>query len=373
METEYDYLVVGSGLYGAVFAHEMAKRGRRVLVLEKRPVIGGNIRTEEREGISVHCYGPHIFHTDKREVWDYVNRLTPFEPFVYSPLANFHGELYSLPFNMRTFYALFGTRTPEETQAKLDAERAPYAELEPANLEEQALKLVGPTVYQKLIQGYTEKQWGRACRDLPAFIIRRLPVRMRYDGNYFNDRFQGIPEKGYTALIEALLSGIEVRTGVDFLEQRERWMGMAGRVLYTGRIDAYYGECYGALDFRSLRFETELLEQENYQGIAVMNFTAKEVPYTRITEHKHFLPHREPVPVTIISREYPAPFTAGSEPYYPVNDAENGALYAKYAERAKAEPKVFFGGRLGLYRYYNMDQIIELALEAARIEGDKEQ
>ena len=365
-EPSYDYLVVGSGLFGAVFAHEMKARGKRVLVLERRDCIGGNCATTRREGIDVHVYGPHIFHTDKRTTWDYVNALTPFRPFVYSPVASYHGELYSLPFNLRTFYALWGVRTPEEAAAKLAEQRAEYADIEQQNLEEQALSLVGRDIYEKLIQGYTEKQWGRPCTELPAFIIRRLPVRLTFDANYFNDRFQGIPEQGYTALIEALLDGIEVRTGTDFLADRAAWEAQAAKVVYTGRVDAYFGERLGALEYRSLRFEHETLEQENYQGIPVMNYTSKDEPFTRIIEHKHFL--KQESPVTIVSREHPDAWSLGKEPYYPVNDAKNNALYERYAELAAAERHVLFGGRLGTYRYYNMDQVIEQALAAAKKE-----
>ena len=362
----YDYLVVGSGLFGSVFAHELRARGRRVLVVEQRPQVGGNVYTERRDGVTVHVYGPHIFHTSRQEVWEYVNRLLFFKPVCYSPIARYGDEVYSLPFSMYTFQALWGVRTPAEAAARLAEERAAYAEVVPGNLEEQALKLVGRTVYEKLIKGYTEKQWGRPCDELPPFIIRRLPVRLTYNNSYFNDTWQGIPCDGYTALIERLLDGVEVRTGVDFLAQRGEFSGMASKVLFTGRIDAYYDACFGALEYRSLRFETEVLPIENYQGTAVVNYTAGNVPYTRVTEHKHFL--GEVSPATVVTHEYPMAWRSGAEPYYPVNDAHNDALYGRYAARAAAEPGVIFGGRLGMYRYYNMDEIVAQALELVQRE-----
>ena len=371
MEKTYDYIVVGSGLFGSVFAREMRRRGKRLLVLERREEIGGNIYTERVEGIDVHRYGPHIFHTNRREIWDYVDRLTPLCPVQFSPVANFHGEIYSLPFNMYTFHRLWGVRTPEEAAAKLAAERAAYADIEPRNLEEQALKLVGRDIYEKLVKGYTEKQWGRPAEALPAFIIRRLPVRLTYDHSYFDDRFQGIPEDGYTKLAEALLSGIEVKTGVDFLVDAAHWKAEAAKIVFTGRMDSYFGERLGTLEYRSLRFAEERLDTENYQGTAVMNYTAAEVPYTRITEHKHFVKAKSPV--TVISREFPQIWREGLEPYYPVNDEKNDRLYRQYVEAAKEEPEVIFGGRLGTYTYYNMDQVIEQALAmVAREMGEAE-
>lgn len=366
MVKEYDYLIVGSGLYGSVFAHEMKKRGKSVLVIERRSHIAGNIYTEKVKGIDVHKYGPHIFHTDKRAIWDYVESLVPLRQFVYSPIANYHGELYNMPFNMHTFYAMWGTTTPEAASKCLEEERAPYRDTTPENLEQQALKLVGPTIYEKLVKGYTEKQWGRPCRELPAFIIRRLPVRFNFDNNYFNDRWQGIPEDGYTALVERLLDGIEVKTDIDFLDDRDGWREKAERTVFTGCIDEFFGRKAGALEYRSLRFEEEELPIENFQGVAGMNYTAADVPYTRITEHKHFLKTKSPV--TIISREYPRTWKPGLEPYYPVNDEKNSQLYEAYCTMAREVPDVIFGGRLGTYRYLNMDQIIENALHDAEME-----
>ena len=365
--TVYDYLIVGSGLFGSVFAYEMKKRGKRVLVLERRKHAGGNIYTESSAGIEVHKYGAHIFHTDQRAIWEYVQNLTSFRPFVNAPLANYQGRLYHLPFNMNTFYAMWGVRTPQEAEAMLARQKAAYSSLEPQNLEEQALKLVGRDIYEKLIKGYTEKQWGCSARELPAFIIQRIPVRMTFDNNYFNDRYQGIPEKGYTGLIKALLADIEVRLQTDFLTERTFWQEQAAKIVFTGRIDAYFDSCYGDLAWRSLRFEQETLDMENYQGVAVMNFTAADVPWTRIIEHKHFLGTR--TEQTVISREYPQKWQAGDEPYYPVNDAANNALYEKYVQRAELCHSVIFGGRLGTYRYYNMDQIVEQALDAVMAES----
>ena len=362
MNKTYDYIVVGSGLFGCVFAREMKRRGKRLLVLERRKEIGGNIYTAWVEGIDVHRYGPHIFHTNRRTTWDYVDALTPLRPVQFSPVANFRGEIYNLPFNMNTFYRLWGVRTPEEAAAKLADERAAYADIEPRNLEEQALKLVGRDIYEKLVKGYTEKQWGRTAAELPAFIIRRLPVRLTYDNSYFEDRFQGIPEEGYTKLAAALLSGIEVKTGVDFLADASHWKAEAAKIVFTGRVDAYFSERLGTLEYRSLRFVEERLDMANYQGTAVMNYTAAEVPYTRITEHKHFVKAKSSV--TVISREFPQGWREGREPYYPVNDEKNDRLYRQYVAAAKEEPEVIFGGRLGTYTYYNMDQVVEQALAA---------
>ncbi len=367
MSAEYDYIVVGSGLFGSVFAHEMKKREKRVLVLEKRAHVGGNIRTERKEGIDVHVYGPHIFHTDKREIWDYVNDIARFRPFTYSPIANYQGSFYNLPFNMYTFYQMWGVRTPEAATEKLAEQRAGYAGINPKNLEEQALKLVGRDIYEILIKGYTEKQWGKQCTELPPFIIQRLPVRLRFDNNYFSDMYQGIPMEGYTNFIEKLLDGIEVLVNLDFIAQRDEWKSKAKRIVFTGRIDEYFDECFGALEYRSLRFEEEVLEKESYQGIPVMNFTSVDIPYTRITEHKHFLP-KYGNPFTIISREYPQSWMRGVEPYYPVNDEKNETICSKYLEKAKTLTNVLFGGRLGTYRYFNMDQVIEQALEAVQRE-----
>lgn len=364
MSKQYDYLIVGSGLFGSVFAYEMKKRGKRILLLEKRNHIGGNIYTANVDGIDVHKYGPHIFHTNRKEIWDYVNRLTFMQPFVYSPVANYHDELYNLPFNMNTFCKMWGVNDPAEAQAKIEHQRAEYKDIAPRNLEEQACKLVGKDIYEKLIKGYTEKQWGRKANTLPAFIIRRLPVRFTFDNNYFDDTFQGIPKKGYTEMIRQLLKNIEIRMSVDFLAEKNQWLKLADRIVFTGRIDQYFEECYGPLEYRSLRFEEERIDCENYQGVAVINYTSADVPYTRITEHKHFMKIQSEG--TVISREYPQDWTVGKEPYYPVNDEKNGRLYEKYLVAGKKYPNVIFGGRLGTYRYYNMDQIIEQALEAVK-------
>lgn len=363
--SQYDYLIVGSGLFGAVFAHEMQRRGRRCLVLERRAFPGGNVRSEERESIHVHVYGAHIFHTNSKEVWQYVNQFADFNQFVNAPIANFRGELYHLPFNMNTFHAMWGVTTPAQAAAKIASQRAGITG-EPRNLEEQAISLVGRDIYEKLIQGYTEKQWGRKCTELPAFIIKRLPVRYTYDNNYFQARYQGIPVGGYNRIIDGLLDGVEVRTGVDYLEARAAYEGVAERVVYTGALDAYFDFRLGRLAYRGLRFETERLEQENYQGVAVMNYTAREVPYTRIIEHKHFEFGRQPV--TYVTREYPQKWQPGEEAYYPVNDARNQQLYAQYAELAAEERGLILGGRLAKYRYYDMDQVIEMALAAVRQE-----
>lgn len=359
----YDYLIVGSGLYGAVFAHEAAKAGKKCLVVEKRDHVAGNIYTEKQEGIDVHRYGAHIFHTSNKAVWDYVNEFASFNNFVNSPVANFKGEIYNMPFNMNTFAKMFGISTPAQAKAVLDEQRAEIKG-EPRNLEEQAISLVGRQVYEKLVKGYTEKQWGRDCSELPSFIIRRLPVRFTYDNNYFNDRYQGIPEEGYTAMIEKMLEGIEVRTGVNFLEHREELLAVADKVIYTGPIDEYYSFSLGHLQYRSLRFESELLDEENYQGVAVVNYTDRETPYTRVIEHKHFNFGKQPK--TVITREYPAEWQEGMEPYYPVNNEENSTLYAKYAALAEKEQKVRFGGRLGLYKYFDMDKVVEAALAAVK-------
>lgn len=359
----YDFLVIGSGLFGAVFAHEAHSAGKRVLMLERRDHAGGNVYCEEREGIRIHKYGAHIFHTSDREVWDYVNRFVSFNNYINSPVANYRGELYNLPFNMNTFAKMWGVTTPAEAAAKIEEQRRAAGIKEPQNLEEQAISLIGTDIYTKLIKGYTEKQWGRSCTELPAFIIRRLPVRYTFDNNYFNDRYQGIPIGGYNRLIHALLDGIEVCTGEDYNLPaiRERYRGAARTIVYTGAIDAYFGYALGTLAYRGLRFETERLEEENHQGVAVMNYTAREIPYTRIIEHKHFEFGTQPV--TYITREYPADWHPGEEAYYPVNDAENQALYARYAALAKKEDGTIFGGRLAEYRYYDMDDVIRRALD----------
>jgi len=357
----YDYLVVGSGLFGATFAHEAVKAGKSVLVLEKRDHIAGNIYTEKVEDIDVHKYGAHIFHTSDKKVWNYVNDLVEFNNFVNSPVANYKGEMYNMPFNMNTFSKMFGISTPKEAQEAIAAERAEITG-EPQNLEEQAISLVGRTIYSKLVKGYTEKQWGRDCTELPAFIIKRLPVRYTYDNNYFNDRYQGIPEEGYTVLVEKLLEGCDVRTGVNFLDDRDHWLAMADRCVYTGPIDEFYGYKLGKLEYRSLKFETEILNEENHQGVAVVNYTDRETPYTRIIEHKHF--NFGTQEKTVITREYPAEWEEGMEPYYPVNNEKNGALYAEYEKLAEQEG-ILFGGRLAQYKYYDMDDTVAAALELA--------
>lgn len=368
---QYDYLVVGAGLFGAVFAHEMALAGKRCLVIDKRSHIGGNVYTENVDGIQVHRYGAHIFHTSDKEVWDYVNKLTEFNNYINSPVAVYKDELYNLPFNMNTFSQLWGIRRPQEVKEKIASQIADLHIAEPKNLEEQALSLVGPDVYEKLIRGYTEKQWGRDCKELPAFIIKRLPLRFTYDNNYFNDRYQGIPIGGYTQMVEKLLEDVDVMTDTDFFEYRKGHADQFKKVVYTGMIDEYFDYQFGHLQYRTVRFDTERIEEENYQGNAVVNYTQREVPYTRVIEHKHFAPEEErknPKDYTIISREYSEEWGPGSEPYYPVNDEKNGALYEKYRELAEKEENVIFGGRLGLYRYYDMDKVIRAALDASEKE-----
>ena len=355
----YNYLIVGSGLFGSVFAHEAKKRGKSVLVIERRKHTGGNIYCEEKEGINIHKYGAHIFHTDYKDVWEYVNQFVEFNNFINSPVANYKGELYNLPFNMNTFSKMWGVVTPAEAAAKI-AEQRKAVTGEPKNLEEQAISLIGTDVYTKLIKGYTEKQWGRSCAELPAFIIQRLPVRYTFDNNYFNDRYQGIPVGGYNKLTNALLNGIEVRLGVDYNRHREEYKDIAETVVYTGPIDAYFNYSLGQLEYRGLRFETERLEEENHQGVAVVNYTEREVPYTRSIEHKHFEFGKQPV--TYVTKEYPADWKPGEEAYYPVNNDRNQKLYAKYAELAKKEKGVIFGGRLAEYKYYDMDDVIKSAL-----------
>lgn len=379
----YDYLIVGAGLFGSVFAHEAKAAGKRVLVIDRRPHIAGNVYCRDVEGIHVHEYGAHIFHTNNKEVWDYVNRFSEFNRFTNSPVANFRGELYSLPFNMYTFNKMWGVVTPKEAEARIEEQRkgyvaqkqaerglAPDAPFEPENLEEQAISLIGVDIYEKLIKGYTEKQWGRSCTELPSFIIRRLPVRLTFDNNYFNALYQGIPMGGYTRLAERMLEGIEVRLNTDYLEQKEELDALADKVIFTGPIDAYYGYRLGTLEYRSVRFETELLDQPNFQGNAAVNYTDRETPWTRIIEHKWFQFGKDDegreLPKTVISREFSSEWKPGDEPYYPVNDEKNGALYIQYRELADREEKVIFGGRLGEYKYYDMDAVIASALAMAQ-------
>ncbi len=368
----YDYLIVGAGLYGAVFARQAADAGKKVLVIDRRSHIGGNVYTEKVEGIDFHKYGAHIFHTNNQQVWQYVNRYVSFNRFTNSPVANYKGELYSLPFNMYTFNKMWGVVTPEQAQEKIETQRRGAGITEPQNLEEQAISLVGVDIYEKLIKGYTQKQWGRACRELPSFIIKRLPVRFTFDNNYFNALYQGVPIGGYTRLVENLLKGVEVRLNLDYLENKQELDALADRILYTGPIDAYFGYALGALEYRSVRFEHELLDKPNFQGNAAVNYTDAETPYTRIIEHKWFTFGKDEqgrdLPKTIISREYSSEWHPGDEPYYPVNDDKNSALYERYKALAQREEGVLFGGRLGEYKYYDMDAVIAAALEAAEKE-----
>lgn len=369
----YDYLIVGSGLFGAVFAYRAKNAGKKVLVIEKRRHVGGNIYCEKVEGINVHKYGAHIFHTNNRQTWDFVNSMVEFNRYTNSPVANYKGELYNLPFNMNTFHQMWGVITPGEAMAKIGEQRALVLDSmrsegisEPRNLEEQARLLIGNDIYEKLIKGYTEKQWGRKCSELPPFIIKRLPVRFVYDNNYFNAKYQGIPVGGYNVLIDRLLEGIEVRTSTDYLADREYWNSIADKVLFTGPIDAYFDYCYGKLDYRTVRFETEVMDTSNYQGNAVVNFTDSETPYTRVIEHKHFESFGDDVyanPKTVVSREFSVEWSEGLEPYYPVNDSHNNLLYSKYRSLADNERHTIFGGRLAEYKYYDMDKIVELAFD----------
>ncbi|NLA77065.1 MAG: UDP-galactopyranose mutase [Clostridiales bacterium] len=365
---KYDYLIVGSGLFGCVFAHEAVKRGKKCLVIEKRSHIGGNIYCEKLEDITVHKYGAHIFHTSNEQVWNYVTSLVRFNNFINSPIANYKGEIYNLPFNMNTFSRMWNISEPSQA-AKIIAEQRAEITGEPENLEQQAISLVGREIYTKLIKGYTEKQWGRDCTELPAFIIKRLPVRYPYNNNYFNARYQGIPEQGYTALIEKLLEGCDLRLGCDFFDNRGEYSAMADKIVYTGMIDAYFGYKFGKLSYRSLRFENETLDTDNYQGVAVVNYTEREIPYTRVIEHKHFEFGTQPK--TVITKEYPVDWSDGMEPYYPINDNQNNALYEKYAALAADEKNVIFGGRLAQYKYYDMDKTVEAALAAVNSEMEK--
>ncbi len=366
----FDYLIVGSGLYGSVFAREAKAAGKSVLVIDKRSNIGGNVYTEKIEGINVHKYGAHIFHTNNKTVWEYVNRFAEFNRFTNSPVANYHGELYSMPFNMYTFNKMWGVVTPEEAAAKIDEQRKEITS-EPKNLEEQAISLVGRDIYEKLVKGYTEKQWGRDCKELPAFIIKRLPVRLTFDNNYFNALYQGIPIGGYTKMIQKMLEEIEVKLNIDYLENKEELDKLAEKVVYTGPIDAYFDYKLGYLEYRSVRFENEILDKPNFQGNAAVNYTDRETPWTRIIEHKWFEFGKDEngndLPKTVISREYSSEWKPGDEPYYPVNDVKNSALYAEYKNLAEQENNVIFGGRLGEYKYYDMDQVIEKAILVAKV------
>lgn len=362
---KYDYLIVGAGLFGSVFACEANKRGKSCLVVEKRDHVGGNVYCEKIADINVHKYGAHIFHTNNEKVWNYVNELSVFNRYTNSPMANYKGELYNMPFNMNTFSKMWGIITPEEAKAIIDKQRACITQ-EPKNLEEQAISLVGTDLYQKLVKGYTEKQWGRDCKELPAFIIQRLPVRYTFDNNYFNDLYQGIPMGGYNVLIEKMLTGCDVELHADYLQKKEYYDSLASKIVYTGTMDSYYGYQFGQLEYRSLRFETEVLDLENYQGVAVVNYTDRELPYTRIIEHKHFEFGIQPQ--TVITREYPAAWKKGMEPYYPINDEKNQKLYCRYKALADMEKNVIFGGRLAEYRYYDMDKVIASALECSERE-----
>jgi UDP-galactopyranose mutase len=366
---KYDWLIVGAGLFGAVFAREATDAGKRCLVVDRRPNVGGNAHTEEREGIQIHRYGPHIFHTDDEAVWKYVNRFAEFNDFIHAPIANHKGELYNLPFNMNTFSKLWGVTTPAEARAKIEAQTAPHRKKAPENLEEQALALVGRDIYEKLIEGYTKKQWGRPCAELPAFIIKRLPLRFTFDNNYFDHPHQGIPEDGYTEMVARMLEGVDVELNADFLKDRARLRRSAARVLFTGPIDEYHAYRFGALAYRGLRFETEVFDTDNLQGVATVNYTDAETPFTRIVEHRHFNPKKGNPGRTAITREYPEEWKPGAEPHYPVNDAANNALYEKYKALAEKDPGVAFGGRLGSYRYSDMDKIVAEALRCARAES----
>ena len=370
----YDYLVVGSGLYGAIFAYEANKKGKKVLVIDKREHVGGNIYTESKDGINVHKYGAHIFHTSNKEVWEYINQFAEFNRYTNSPVARYKDELYNMPFNMNTFNKLWGVVTPKEAKEKIEQEKKEAGITEPKNLEEQAISLVGKTIYEKLVKGYTEKQWGQKATELPSFIIKRLPVRFIYDNNYFNNVYQGIPVGGYTKIIEKMLDGIEVRLNCDFFENRKELENMAEKIIFTGQIDKYYNYRFGELEYRSLRFETEELDEENYQGNAVVNYTEYEVPYTRIIEHKHFeygaslgkMPEGKALEKTIITKEYPDTWNKEKEPYYPINNERNNSLYEKYKQLADNDTKFIFGGRLGQYKYYDMDKVIEEALNLSK-------
>lgn len=363
---KYDYLIVGAGLFGSVFAYEANKKNKKCLVIDKRNHIGGNIYTEEIEGINVHKYGAHIFHTSNKKIWDYINQFAEFNRYTNSPIANYKGEIYNLPFNMNTFNKLWGVITPKEAKEKIEEEKKANNVDMPKNLEEQAINLVGKTIYEKLVKGYTEKQWGQSAKELPAFIIKRLPVRFTYDNNYFNDIYQGIPIGGYTKIIEKMLEGIEVKLEYDYFEHKEELKNIADKIVFTGMIDKYYNYQFGELEYRSLKFDTEVIDEENYQGNAVVNYTDYETPYTRIIEHKHFEYGTQPK--TVITKEYPDNWTREKEPYYPINNEKNNELYEKYKEMAKKEKNIIFGGRLGQYKYYDMHKIIEEALKCVKEE-----
>ncbi|MGL5902324.1 MAG: UDP-galactopyranose mutase [Cetobacterium sp.] len=363
---KYDYLIVGAGLFGATFAYEAEKAGKKCLVIDKRDHIGGNIYCKNIEGINVHQYGAHIFHTSNKKIWDYVNFFVEFNRYTNSPIANYKGEIYNLPFNMNTFNKLWGVVTPQEAKAKIEEQKKALGIVEPQNLEEQAISLVGTDIYTKLIKGYTEKQWGRSATELPAFIIKRLPVRFTYDNNYFNDKYQGIPEGGYNLIAEKMLEGVDVKLSVDFFKNREELTALADKVVFTGMIDEFYDYKFGTLEYRSLKFEHEVLDCENYQGVAVVNYTEREIPYTRVIEHKHF--EYGTGEKTVITKEYPADWKIGDEPYYPVNNDKNNELFEKYKELASKENNIIFGGRLGNYKYYDMHQVIEVALESVESE-----
>jgi UDP-galactopyranose mutase len=362
---QYDYLIVGAGLWGSVFAHEATKRGKKCLVIDRRPHTGGNIFCENVEGINVHKYGAHIFHTNDKDIWDYVNSFVEFNRYTNSPVANYLGEIYNLPFNMNTFYQLWKVKTPAEAKAKIEEQVKAAGIIDPKNLEEQAISIVGVDIYEKLIKGYTEKQWGRKATELPDFIIKRLPVRFTYDNNYFNDSYQGIPKGGYNKLTEGLMKNVEVRLGTDYFKSREELSSLAEKTIYTGQIDEYFGFQYGALEYRSLKFENQLLDEENYQGNAVVNYTDADTPFTRIIEHKHFEFGTQPK--TVITHEYPQEWTSGAEPYYPVNNDKNMVVFNKYKALAASEPNVIFGGRLAEYRYYDMHQVIGSALKKVKV------
>ena len=361
---KYDYLIVGAGLFGAVFAYEMKKIGKKCLIIEKRNHIGGNIYTELEENINVHKYGAHIFHTNNKEVWEYINQFSEFNRFTNSPIANYNGELYNLPFNMNTFYQMWGVKTPEEAKVKIEEQKAESHIKNPKNLEEQAISLIGKDIYEKLVKGYTEKQWGRKCNELPSFIIKRLPVRFTYDNNYFDDSYQGIPIGGYTKIIEKMLENIEVKLNTNFFDEKDYWLNVADKIIFTGMIDEYYDYCYWEFEYRGLNFEFETLNIENYQGNAVINYTDSKTPYTRIIEHKHF--ENSKSPKTIITKEYPKSWTKGEEAYYPMNDKKNTQLFNKYLKLSEKEKKVIFGGRLGMYKYFDMWQVIDESLKLVK-------